>query len=54
MDDCIICGKDLEDNEFDFCKSCRNFVLDKYNRTKFWEVKKWHKENRRRLKREFI
>ncbi|MFH0808691.1 MAG: hypothetical protein V1888_03715 [archaeon] len=48
-DDCILCGKDLEKYEFEFCDSCRKFMLAKYSRTKYWEVKKWHKENRRSL-----
>ncbi len=49
VDDCIICGKDLEKDEFEFCDSCRKFMLAKYSKTKYWEVKKWHKENRRNL-----
>jgi predicted nucleic acid-binding Zn ribbon protein len=50
MDECIICGKELEKYEQDICDSCFRVLTAKYPRTKFQEVIKWHKKNAKKLK----
>lgn len=50
MNDCILCGKELEKYEEDICDSCSRFLATKYPKTKFREVIKWHKKNTKKLK----
>ena len=51
MSECIICGKELEEEKDDICDSCSRFLTAKYPKTKFREVKQWHKKNARELKK---
>jgi len=50
MDECIVCGNELEKDEGDICDSCFMVLTAKYPKTKFQEVIKWHKRNARKLK----
>jgi predicted nucleic acid-binding Zn ribbon protein len=48
--ECIVCRKEIEGDKDDFCDSCSEFLSAKHPKTKFKEVKKWHKKNARELR----
>jgi hypothetical protein len=50
LEECMLCGKKLENSEIDFCDTCFRVLVGKYSKTKFREVIKWHKKNARKLK----
>lgn len=46
MKNCILCGKELETNEADFCRTCFGVLSYKYkDKKKLKEAVKWHKEH---------
>ena len=50
--DCLLCGKELEKNEEDFCESCSRVLKAKYPKTKLLqEVIKCHKRHAKKLKK---
>ena len=52
MNDCIICGKELEEDEQDTCDSCFRVLRAKYTKTKCLEEQiKCHKKNAKKLRR---
>lgn len=51
MNECILCGRELERDEGDVCYSCFTALTTKYPKTKLEEVIKCHRKNARRLKK---
>lgn len=49
--DCLLCGKELEEYETDFCDACFRVLKAKYPQTKLQEVIKCHKKHAKKLKR---
>jgi len=49
---CIICGKELEKDEMNICKTCFDVLQIKYpNYKRFKEVLKWHQKQAKEMKR---
>ena len=50
---CIICGKELLDDDEQFCKTCFEFMKAKYpNKKHFEKVLKWHKKHLKEMEEE--
>jgi hypothetical protein len=51
MDECISCGKELEEYEKDFCDSCSRFFCNKYSTKCLEEQIKCHKRHAKKRRR---
>jgi uncharacterized UBP type Zn finger protein len=50
FEECLLCGKELEKGDVDFCDTCFQVLIAKHSKTKFREVTKWHKKNAKELR----